>query len=190
MALRTHGKSGLARAECLLFLSILLVVASVAVPALVSWRQFKDTRRTYTDLRVIISAVRQYQKEYNSWPGAEPGDKNDLRYGYKIPNARVMRILMAVDGPGNEGHAANRKQINFITMKSSDGLAPDLNAEGDAVDPWGTPYQMVFDSNFDSTCHAVDSTYGEITGEEIAAWSAGPDRKSDTDDDIRSWLRP
>jgi len=169
--------------------SLLLVVASIAVPSFFAWMDFKRARLTYSDIRVLVSAMQQYQKEYGYWPRSGSATLQDQRYGAKVPNAIIMRILNGTESRGDGGSDNNPRQINFIAMKAPGGFAPVLDDAGNAIDPWGTPYQIVFDSNYDASCSIRDSVYGEISGEEIVVWSAGRDRILDTEDDLKSWLR-
>jgi hypothetical protein len=57
----------------------------------------------------------------------------------------------------------NPKQVNFL--KAEDGLR--VNANGELVDPWGTPY-----------------FFHQLSGTEMEIHSAGPDKKMWTDDDL------
>jgi len=189
MPSRTNGNAGLARSEWLFLLSLCLVIASIAVPGFFSWMHYKKTRLAYSDIRVLISAVRQYHKEYGKWPQLGSDVIHDQRYGLKNPNGLLMRVLAANEGPGNESHAGNPNRLDFLSMKAQGNPLSFLDADGNAIDPWGSPYQLVFDGNYDASCVIPDSVYGEISGEEIVAWSAGRDGILDTDDDLKSWLR-
>ena len=57
----------------------------------------------------------------------------------------------------------NPKQVNFLN--ADDGLR--VNADGELVDPWGTPY-----------------FFHQLSGTEMEIHSAGPDKKMWTDDDL------
>jgi hypothetical protein len=57
----------------------------------------------------------------------------------------------------------NPKQVNFLNP--DDGLR--VNADGELVDPWGTPY-----------------FFHQLSGTEMEIHSAGPDKKMWTDDDL------
>ena len=67
-------------------------------------------------------------------------------------NYRLIKILKT-DNP---------RSITFLNLKPS-----DLNANGELIDSWGTPYRITFDS--DSKVHVV---------------SAGPDKIFGTPDDV------
>lgn len=172
-----HRKSGMARSEWLFIVSLFFLLACLVVPAFFSWKKHHQIRRTYTEIRVLVSAIQQYKKEYKSWPGGDAA-KADPRYGFRNANAVIVAALKS--NPG---------QIDFVAMKSVGGVVPAIDQDGNAIDPWKSQYQIVVDGNFDSICTIPDSAYAEITGEEILVWSNGPDRKSDTDDDLRSWIR-
>jgi prepilin-type N-terminal cleavage/methylation domain-containing protein len=109
------------------------------------------------------------------------GANEDFTYGtnpvaiYKSPqpaatpllnvnNAEVIAILMDLENyPSgavtlNKGHVKNPQQIKFLTAKTTEsairpGVGPDLVYR----DPWGNPYIITLDLNYDGKCW--DSVY-------------------------------
>ncbi len=141
----------------------------------------------YGEIRILVSAANRYNREYRLWPVAEPPARGDARFGWRNSNASVIRILRGIDGEGNEQNRENPSAIDFISEAAEGRKEPSLNEHGEVIDPWGQPYEMVFDSNYDSTCTLDDSAEGPVVGEGVVIWSSGPDRKLDTRDDLRSW---
>jgi len=187
MPLRFGHCRGVSRPEILLILSIVLGVLSLLVPALLDLRIRRDTRTAYRDIRLLIAAAQGFNREYRLWPVVEPPVKGDARFGWREPNARVIRVLGAVAGDGNEGHRGNPAQVDFLA-EGGEGMARlRLSPTGEALDPWGQPYQMVFDSNYDSVCTVDNNPIGPVVGAGVIIWSYGPDKRPDTDDDVRSW---
>lgn len=187
MKFRFGQRCGISRPEILFILSVLLGIASVLIPAFMEVGQRKRSSDAFSDIRILVSAANRYNREYRLWPVVEPPARGDARFGWRNSNAPVLRILRGVEGEGNEMHRANLSQIDFI-KEASEGL-PDLtyNEKGEAIDPWGNPYEMVFDSNYDSICSADNTIDGPVFGEGVIVWSSGPDQKPDTRDDLRSW---
>jgi len=87
----------------------------------------------------VQAAVLGYYTEYSEYPSA--------------PNDATLITELMGDNP---------RKVEFLALHSS-----DLNANGELVDPWGTPLQLSIDA--DGTLHAR---------------SAGPDRIFGTPDDI------
>ena len=139
----------------------------------------------------LLSAGARYRLEYGTWPAARrPGAAGDMRFGlHDAPNREVINALLAQDGQGNEDHALNPRRMIFLEMGSHRPGRAGLNDEGDVLDAWGEPYQIVVDTDLDGVSEVEDSIYaGGIDGGMII-WSCGPDRKSDTRDDLLSWRK-
>jgi hypothetical protein len=83
---------------------------------------------------------------------------------------RDYRTLMGEDPVGSNAEimkALSGANPKGVRLGPPEGMA--LNGAGELVDPWGTPFFF----------HAISGTQMEI-------WSAGPDRKMGTADDIIS----
>ncbi len=189
MIQRPHLKAGLARAEVLFLLSVALLMVSLGAPLGIEWRNHQHTKRVYRELRVLVSAADQYNREYRLWPAPDASGRGDIRLGLSRGNGDVIRVLLGEDGAGNEAHRGNPAKLNFFALVNAPEAASTLrrNKNGDVLDPWGRPYQMVFDTDYDSICTIPESSYSAVIGEGVVIWSMGPDRRPDTIDDLRSW---
>jgi len=92
---------------------------------------------------VVLDALRVTVRQYGSMFGGNPVGVNS-------------EITSQLNGN-------NPKQANFIRPEA--GMR--INAQGELVDPWGTPY-----------------FFHQISGTEMEIHSAGPDRKMWTSDDL------
>lgn len=186
---RRGDRRGISRPEILFMLSILLGVLSIAVPALVDITQRSRSQLAYRDLRILVSASLAFNREYRLWPVAEVSSQGDLRYGWRRSNAEVMQILGGRETGGDESSVVNASGIDFLAQ-ASDGIGTlSFNDQGEVVDPWGHPYEILYDANYDSICSIDDAVNGSVIGEGVVVWSGGPDGKVDTPDDLRSWIR-
>jgi len=174
----------------MLLAGVVMFLLTVGWTSWWAWRDHQRLVMTRADLRTLVEAAQRFHREYDRWPGSRLATVADQRFGGRISNAEIMNILRAVDGPGNEQHAANDQQIVFIEAEAFRPGWSGLDPEGAFRDPWGTPYQMVFDSNYDQSCEIENSVYGRLIGQELALWSCGQDRMSDTPDDLLSWSHP
>ncbi len=189
MSKRLYNKAGLSFPEILFMLSIALVAASVLIPTYLSLINNKKSKIGYAQMKVLFSAAKQMNNEYRIWPSYKASDKSDVQYGENLSNVYVMNMLMAIDGEGNTGHINNPSRINFIEMASDGDIILEFNDLGEVVDPWGMPFQFVFDANYNNICTTPGIAQGSILGTGVAIWSYGPDRTSDTKDDLSSWER-
>lgn len=133
----------------------------------------------------------------------DPGYSN----GVVTNNSEVIGILMDVkDWTGNrpKGNPENRQGQVFLNLKFVDGyVSPGVGADGVYRDPWGSPYIITLDLNYDNA--ARDALYrGERVSEDAATrrpigglfkagkdsyevkadvmvWSMGPDKQASHD---------
>jgi len=133
--------------------------------------------------------------------------------GLFLTNAEVIAILMDITNyPGttiatiDNGHVKNPQQTKFLNAKMNGdtnaavNLTPGVGTDLVYRDPWGNPYIISMDLNYDEMC--VDVFYGNdvisggglnglvrdpgVTGPnnwafrgKVMVWSAGPDGKID-----------
>jgi prepilin-type N-terminal cleavage/methylation domain-containing protein len=86
---------------------------------------------------------------------------------YTAANSEVMAILLdntnfvgsSTTGPINANHAKNPQQIIFLNAKSSgDNISPGIGNDLVFRDPWGNPYIISMDLNYDGKTR--DGYYG------------------------------
>ncbi len=165
------------------------MAAAIVFPALEADRRRQQQLAARADIRALLEAGNQFFEEYGVWPSEHSGQYGDFRYGRGDPNRYVMNPLLARDGAGNPGHAINRRRIVFLEAPAWRPGYSGITTAGDFLDPWGQPYQVVMDTDLDNLCDMRNSIYGLIPDCGMAVWSCGPDRVSDTADDLRSWPR-
>lgn len=132
--------------------------------------------------------------------------------GYQANNSELVAILSDLEyfpsgvATSNLGHAFNPRRNKYLTFKPGTFNRPDVGPDGVYRDPWGTPYFVTLDVNYDDTC--VDAFYGlasvskdtsnsdprvglvgtfnnnpnaNVDGfaarAEVTVWSAGPDKQ-------------
>ncbi len=138
----------------------------------------------------LTAALKAYLTEYGKWP-AFTGDGLFLD---EARNAQLLRTLCAKD------EASNPRKIVFFEGRTADkgsgqyreGFHPETGAY---LDPWGNPYRIAIDSNYDNEIANPYSDDPPIqTG--VIVWSLGKDGKQGSpanphtykgSDDITSW---
>jgi hypothetical protein len=177
----------MSRSEWVILAGVLAVILSVSASGVAVVRRRHRHAMARADLSALLEAGNHFYDEYGIWPTEHSGEYGDYRYGRRLPNAEVVNVLRATDGPGNHGHVINPKRIVFFEVEPYRQGWSGLDRHGDFLDPWGQPYQLVLDTDLDSSCDIEYSIYGKQVGKGMVVWSCGPDRLSDTADDIVSW---
>ncbi len=178
--------------EILLTLFIILVLIGLLFPA-GGWGHRGDARRSQArnDVMTLLTAIRAYQTEYGALPLPAI-----LSFEDEATQARLLRVLQGLDDTLNprrivffEARAATG---GWWRAKYKSGIHPKSGA---LIDPWGTPYRLRLDSDYDST---IDNPYvdGKAIGTSVIAWSVGRDGVQgspgkenilEDSDDVVSW---
>jgi len=172
--------------ELAIIAGILLLILALVGSSAWAYARHRRIALVKMDLQALRRACRNFYNEYGIWPTSHAGEYGDIRYGMGVPNAEVLNILRAKDAPGNEESSVNTKRIVFLEVQQFSLGWSGLDSGGEFLDPWGTPYQLVLDTDLDGKCRIEYSIYG-TRADDIAIWSCGRDGESDTEDDIVVW---
>ena len=163
----------------LVLITIVAVVAAIAVPAFSAVARQAKVKSSRTLAQQVIVGALGYQAEYSRWP-ADPGSDGAL--------VRTTGALVAVlTGTDSQ---ANPRAVSFMgafrpASSASAGLAPD----GSLVDAWGEPFYLAFDVDGDGSVPNPDPASPLTSlGHPIIVFSAGPDKDPTTwADNVDSW---
>ena len=184
------ARDPLTRPERALFLGVAMVITSIMGAVIWQIQKNRVRQMVMRDFLAVESAVLAFDKKYQRLPSRFADKFFDYHYGLRNgeSNNEVMNALQGIDGPGNEAHALNPEQKQFIAFEKAAYRRSGLNRAGELVDPWGQPYQMVLDLDNDNICDVGEATtYDRAKAKRVAIWSLGPDGKSNTPDDILGW---
>src|SRR5437016_5524835 len=191
--------------ELLVVIAIIIILAGLLFPAFQGVQQ--QTRRTQAknDLTQIVTAVNAYYTEYGKYP-LVAADTIYGPAGASASNADLFYTLRAVAAAGsaNANDVANPRKIVFISppyvkdpANPRSGIGtPTGTGPGQFFDPWGTPYRVEIDGNYDN--QITTNPYTANTGAgpapltiSVIAWSLGKDAIQGTNfnasDDVISW---
>jgi len=221
--------------ELLTVIAIIAILAAMLLPVLSRAKITAQKKQAAVEISQIVGAIQQYDSVYGRFPVsandqvlAGTGDFTCGGAGYDVSginqlwimgitnNAEVIAILMdATNYPGggptpNMNYVKNPQRTIFLNAKIvNDTNSPGVGPDGVYRDPWGGPYIISMDLNYDEQCR--DSNYcqqavsqnppastsqtgfnGLFNPDPIATnpnnflyhgkvmvWSAGPDRKFD-----------
>ena len=193
------AKTGFTLIELLVVIAIIAIIAALLLPAVSSAMSRAEKARAQTELAQIVAAIKAYYGDYGKMPLA-PGDNGqaDKTYGGKSAANKhnvVLDILRAKD------NVANPKVIVYLDVpkESMEGTDKSGNTytetDGYFLDPWGNPYVIGMDANFDGataflTLDVPPAPSASMTATSIvaAAISYGPEPAS-TKSFMTSWGR-
>ena len=235
----TFHASAFTIVEMLVVIAIISILAALLLPALSGAKKTAQKKQAAMEISQIVGAIQQYDSVYGRFPVsslaqnaaaalAPPGDftyggafSNSVpalmevyTAGYKTNNNEVMAILLDITNTAvtvvNKNHQKNPQQTIFLIAKMTDdpkmpGIGPDLVYR----DPWGNPYVITMDLNYNEQCKdafyslslvseppppATPNSNPGINGlvnpdgsadnyqyqGKVMVWSAGPDKMIDT----------
>ena len=222
-------RAGFTLIELLVVIAIIGILAGMLLPVLATVKQKAKIAQAKTDEQGFVTAIQGYDSIYGRLPVSTPAQTaagtNDFTCGgvFRTPtgtlqigtlvsgsvvsNADVIAILMDITNTTvttvNQNHQKNPQQHVILTAKmSGDTSLPGVGADLVYRDPWGNPYVITMDFNYDEMCedalyslNAVSS--GGLNGliqcpgdtanapnnwafrGKVIIWSAGPDGKID-----------
>jgi len=163
--------------ELLVVIGIIAILAAILTPAIQSLFKKGERVAAQGDVVKIVNAWKSYYNEYGHWP--EQAAEN-ISTGQAM-NSYFVGILTA---RYFENQKDNPKNVKFMEV-TAEQLSSTTNI---FMDPWGTPYRVMFDTNYNGRIErqSLPAVY-----DTVIAWSAGPDTNTanvaDVKDDIKSW---
>jgi type II secretory pathway pseudopilin PulG len=169
--------------ELLTVVAIIGILAAMILPVLARAKIAAQKKQAAIEISQIVVGIAHYDSVYGRFPvSAEDqaqvggGDFTCGGAGYDISgnnqlwtmgitnNAEVIAILTDATAYPNGGptpnlnHVKNPQQTIFLAPKyASDTNSPGIGPDGVYRDPWGNPYIITLDLNYDEQCR--DSNY-------------------------------
>ncbi len=192
------SRGGFTLIELLGVIAIIATLAGLLLPVVAGVKKKAKIAQAGAEARSLAAAITAYQSLYGIFPCSDADAKTGADKTYTT-NSDIIIILLDLDAGVNAGHVRNPQTHVFLNAKMGGsnvqpGIGPDYNFR----DPWGNPYVITLDLNYDNRC--TDAFYSQPPGTDIPApvlvWSLGPNGKpfgasgnpaAKDNDDIKSW---
>ncbi len=167
--------------ELLVVISIIGVLAGLILPAVGNVKKKARIMQAKKDMSDLQGAINVYQHDYSRLPASQSASqmRSDFTYGtiatgygtnvynnngvgYQASNAELMLILTAsqtfpnyTTNNCNAADARNTRKNGYFNAKNSGNsgatAGAGLGTDGVMRDPWGNPYIVALDLNYDNT---------------------------------------
>ena len=128
---------------------IVAILMGLAFPVFQGVQNQAKKAQAKNDLIQIVTAVNAFYTEYGRYPTSE-SDDSTAKYGTGFPNTNdvILNELRATTP------TLNTRQIVFISPPDAkDPAKPQAaisRADNQFYDPWGRPYALALDANYDN----------------------------------------
>lgn len=171
-------RSAFTLVELLVVIAIIAVLAGLLIPAVSAAKNKASVTRAKAEISNLETSINQFKADYGIYPvpkeaqAAAANNGGNYTFGYRlgypsgaaqlstsqnqdylIDNRGVMFLLMARDTGMNEpnaGNSRNPRKIKYMDLKDANSVADSgLGPDGVYRDPWGNPYIISFDLDYD-----------------------------------------
>ena len=181
---RASRRQGFTLIELLVVIAIIGLLTAIVVPSVNGALRTATKARAMQMCKDLQGACQRYFSEYNRMPvpkGFKHGE-NDAKYA--DDNFEVVDILvLSEDLKETDLPVVNPRSIRFLDMDAKTSETYNAGKTKGLLDPWGNPYELYLDMNFDDV---VDLDTLEFRAK-VGVRSLGPDGEPDTKDDIQTW---
>ncbi|OYV05933.1 MAG: hypothetical protein CFE26_08980 [Verrucomicrobiales bacterium VVV1] len=176
---------------------VVLILGGVGVLALAGFTGAKSAIQRAKKVSALAMAtdlensINEFYNEYGALPNPETWIlSHDIVFDTSDPDGqRLLSILMSKEpGPAPQ----NSMKILYLTPRNGKGgkggLIPLPSGLSELRDPWGNPYQVILDGDYDEvlTPPASSGTAAPVKGRRVLVYSLGRDGKGGIES-VRTW---
>ena len=173
--------------ELLIVIVIIAVLAGVAFPVTAMVMDAARNAEAKNEVRNIANAISMYELEYGRLP-LPAGSGGDMELA--TDNGTLMAVLS-----GENVDDLNPKEKVFYEGKQAKGIEQELPTGGIygsgqrvfLADPWGGPYYVMIDADYDGKLTGIPGMEGEELRKKVAVWSEGKISEEGEASPVEKW---
>lgn len=147
--------------ELLIVISIIIILLGLLFPAFRGVQEQATKAQAKNDLTQIVTAATAFYAEYGRYPVTATTAPNDAFFGTGTAptgtssvgtNELLFDVLRNNTGGANTA-TLNPRQVVFFSppnVKNTAQPRSGIGSDSRYYDPWGSPYNVVIDTNYDS----------------------------------------
>ncbi len=180
--------AGFTLVELLVVIAIIVVLAAAGFGAGSFAMTKARSTASGTYASAVVTAVEGYYSTYGALPSVGDNLRTDRGDGLKL-----LEVLLGVEPQG--GKIQNTRNVKFLEVKETTKNAGGLRYKSGSgrkvdglYDDFGNPFYIELDRNYEDRLRFNQgSKRVTLNGRRVAVYSAGPDKKLGTTDDIKTW---
>jgi len=191
----SRRKDGFTLVELLVVIAIIAVLAGAGFAAGNAAIQKAKKTTALATVVALESAVNNFFTEYGSMP-LDPVPATEILTDTTAGDSgKLLNVLLGLEP--TTGTPLNPRAIKFLSVREGKAKKNGLiyNTAGTAIsglyDPWGGPYKVLLDNNYDEQVDPAPSGGSKtvLNGRRVAVWSEGADYKDGKKpaDDVKNW---
>lgn len=186
---RTSSRSGFTLIELLVVVTIIGILAGLAIPATSSAITAAKRAEAGAMVNQLRTAMTAYDTEYGRWPAIWTSEAV-----IDSSNTKLFQILTGAAAANAAGENPRRivfMEFNTKVLRSGSLGATNTRgvANGDKfVDPWHQPYRFLVDYDYNNQITVPDLSSNNVITTTIAIWSLGNQKNYDVTNDSSKWI--
>lgn len=193
--MKTHPQRragrGFTLVELLVVISIIIVLAAMSFGAANMAMNRAKKVQALNDAKALEIAIDGFFQEYSRFPNVTSNSDEIQTVGEA--GVQLLRILLGKEETGTA--MQNPRQIPFLNVKegkgNKGGIIYGRGGGADSIqglfDPWGRPYIILFDDDFDDEIRDPLKSGQIIRNRKVVVYTLGNDGKANTNDDVKTW---
>jgi prepilin-type N-terminal cleavage/methylation domain-containing protein len=194
---KKHSANGFTLIELLVVIAIIAVLAAAGFGVGIAAKERAKRLSAQAGATAIANAVEQFYTEYSALPDPSGTASADTEYTTTSATGRTLLEILSATGVAAVVTDQNPRKIKFLSYKQAkndmDGLvySADGTAIEDMFDPWGQPFYIRLDFDYDERLSFTPQNNPAVTlnGRKVAVYSLGVKKPVDANPSkfVKTW---